>query len=54
MPGRTHWIFIIPLVMGYAVRRWKRLDIFVALLTAYLLASNFWLLHRYLTWPLAM
>lgn len=50
----AHWIFIIPLVMGYAVRRWKRLDIFVALLTAYLLASNFWLLHRYLTWPLAM
>lgn len=50
----AHWIFIIPLVMGYAIKKWRQLDILIVLLTAYFLVSNFYLLHRYLTWPLAI
>ena len=49
----AHWAFVIPIATGYAVRRHKWLVLSILVITLYLLASNFYLLHRYLTWPLA-
>ncbi len=49
----AHWAFVIPITIGYLARRYRAIDILIALLAIYLLASNFYLLHRYLTWPLA-
>lgn len=49
----AHWAFVIPLSMGYCAKKWHAANIIIVLLTLYLLASNFYLLHRYLTWPLA-
>lgn len=48
----THWTFVIPLAMGYAEKKHKRINIIIAMLMVYLLISNFYILHHYLTWPL--
>ena len=48
----AHWAFVIPIAIGYLARCYRAIDILIALLAIYLLASNFYLLHRYLTWPL--
>ena len=48
----THWTFVIPLAIGYAERKLKWINLLIGLIMVYLLISNFYLLHYYLTWPL--